>query len=139
MNDLQDKYGSQGFAVVGFPNNNFGLQEPGSGEEIWNCIKYIRPGGGFEPNFQLSEKVNVAGQEAVPIFKYLINQCPEPMEVFLGTKDMLFYSGLTSRDIRWNWEKFLIGKDGVPAYRFEPSFNPELMKPYIEELLAKDY
>jgi len=73
------------------------------------------------------------------MFKYLINQCPEPMDPFLGTKDMLFYNGITSRDIRWNWEKFLIGKDGVPAYRFEPSFNPDLMKPYIEELLAEEY
>jgi len=138
LNDLHDKYGPQGFEVIGFPNNNFGKREPGSGQEIWDCIKYVRPGGGFEPNFQLSKKVDVVGQDADPLFQYLIGACPSPMVQFLRTKDLYFYKEpMTSRDLRWNWEKFLIGKDGVPAYRFESAMQPNQMIPYIEELLAK--
>jgi len=136
FNDLQTKYGSQGFEVLGFPSNDFGLQEPGSGEEIWNCIKHVRPGGGYEPNFQLSSKVDVNGKDAHPLFKYLQASCDSPGINFLQ-KEALFYTGLTSRDIRWNFEKFLIGKDGVPVYRFDPMNVPSSLEPFIEELLAK--
>jgi len=136
LNDLQTKYGDQGFQVVGFPSNNFGLQEPGSGEEIWNCIKYVRPGGGYEPNFQISTKVDVNGVDADPLFQYFLGACPEPQMNFLQ-KEIYFYTGLTSRDIRWNFEKFLIGKDGVVVYRFEPSYMPAQIAPFIEELLAQ--
>jgi len=72
------------------------------------------------------------------MFKYLLTSCPEPQMNFF-TKESLFYTGVTSRDIRWNFEKFLIGKDGVPVYRFEPMFMPAQIGPFIEELLAKQY
>jgi len=84
----------------------------------------------------MTSKVSVNGQDADPLFKYFLSVCPEPQSNFLP-KEGLFYTGLTSRDIRWNFEKFLIGKDGVPRYRFEPTYMPVQMEPFIEELLAE--
>merc|ERR1719361_590239 len=104
LNDLQTKYGSQGFDVLGFPCNDFGLQEPGSDPEIWNCIKYVRPGGEYEPNFPLSTKIDVNGENADPMFKYLLSHCKTPQGNFLP-KESLFYTGLNNNDIRWNFEK----------------------------------
>merc|ERR1719361_1805658 len=138
LNDLQTKYGAQGFEVLGFPCNDFGLQEPGSDPEIWNCIKYVRPGGEYEPNFPLSTKIDVNGENSDPMFKYLRSHCKTPQGNFLP-KEGLFYTGLNNNDIRWNFEKFLIGKDGVPHYRFEPTFFPVQIEPFIEELLAESY
>jgi len=114
LNVLQDKYAGS-FDVIGFPCNAFGMQEMGgTGEEIWNSIKYVRPGGGYEPNFQLSEKLEVTGENSHPLFTFLRNVCPSPLPLFFP-KEGLFYTGMDSSDIRWNFEKFLIGKDGIPV------------------------
>ena len=61
MNKLQSTYGSKGLTVLGFPCNQFGHQENCNNKEILNCLKYVRPGDGFEPNFDLSEKLEVNG------------------------------------------------------------------------------
>jgi len=133
LNDLQKTYDN--FLIIGFPCNQFGLQEPGgTPDEIMNGIKYCRPGNGFIPNFAFSEKVDVAGESAIPLFKHLTDVCPEPQKLF-EPKNRLNYTGLQSSDIRWNFEKFLIGKDGIPAYRFEAKYPPEMMDYYIEKLL----
>jgi len=138
LNDLQELYGHRDFEVIGFPCNQFGLQEPGaSSYEIMNGIKYCRPGNGFQPNFDLTTKVDVVGKNAHHLWKNLTKSCPEPQRAWDVPKNMLNYTMLKSTDIRWNFEKFLIRRNGIPAYRFEPHFSPRQMNTYIEELLEE--
>ena len=59
------------FDILGFPCNQFGMQEPGHNHEILNAIRYVRPGGGYIPNFNLSQKVDVNGDTAHPLFNFL--------------------------------------------------------------------
>ena len=61
--------------VVGFPSNNFGLQEPAKNPEILNGVKHVRPGGGFVPNFELMSKGDVNGENEHPLFTFLKVNC----------------------------------------------------------------
>uniref|UniRef100_A0A2C9JW72 Glutathione peroxidase n=1 Tax=Biomphalaria glabrata TaxID=6526 RepID=A0A2C9JW72_BIOGL len=111
MNALQSQYGSQGFVILGFPCNQFLKQEPGAnGTEIMNGIKYVRPGGGFVPNFQLFEKIEVNGVNEHILYIYLKSVCPPTATVFNQTR--LFYTPIKASDVAWNFEAFLIGYDG---------------------------
>ncbi|KAL1765495.1 glutathione peroxidase 1 [Sigmodon hispidus] len=69
-----------GLMVLGFPCNQFGHQENAKNEEILNSLKYIRPGGGFEPNFTLFEKCEVNGEKAHPLFTLLRESLPAPSD-----------------------------------------------------------
>ncbi|KAK2107179.1 hypothetical protein P7K49_016693 [Saguinus oedipus] len=80
MNELQRRLGPQGLVVVGFPCNQFGHQEKAKKEEILNSLKYVRPGGGFEPNFMLFEKCEVNGAESHPLFTFLREALPVPSD-----------------------------------------------------------
>jgi len=120
INALADTFGGQEFAILGFPCNQFGLQEPGSGEdEIMNGIRYVRPGGGFEPQMTLFEKTEVNGSGESEIFTFLKGGCQYTDSSFAG--DLLFYSPLQVGDIHWNFEKFLIDKNGKPYTRYNPT------------------
>ena len=81
--------------------------EPGDGREILNGLKHVRPGNGFEPNFEFTRKVQVNGKDEEPIYSFLKKSCPSPRKQFTDKK-LLNYDPLHSRDIRWNFEKFLI-------------------------------
>ncbi|KAL3205205.1 hypothetical protein MRX96_011109 [Rhipicephalus microplus] len=95
-------------------------QEPGgSGEEILAGIRYVRPGNDYVPNFRLVQKLDVNGETQHPLFEFLKSRCPSPVSKF-RSKDNLFYSPQDSADIRWNFEKFLVGRDGTPLRRYEP-------------------
>ncbi len=113
---LYEKYKDQGFAVLGFPCNQFGGQEPGNAEEIGAfCEK------NFGVSFPLFAKVDVNGEHAHPLFKLLKKQAPG----ILGTEG-----------IKWNFTKFLIGKDGKVTDRFAPTTNPQELEKQIAALLA---
>jgi glutathione peroxidase len=137
LNELHTEYNDKGLEIIGFPCNQFGLQEPGkNGEEIMSGLECVRPGGAFYPFFQMAEKVDVDGVNAHPLFKRLTKKaCPEEPNEDFEDNNRLFYKNLTSYDIRWNFEKFLIGRNGIPAYRFEPAFEPKHMTEIIERLL----
>jgi len=139
LNELHTEYNDKGLEIIGFPCNQFGLQEPGkNGEEIMSGIECVRPGGAFYPFFQMAEKVDVVGVDVHPLFKRLTKmECPEEPNEAFHENNNLFYTNLTSYDIRWNFEKFLIGRDGIPAYRFEPAFEPRDMSDYIKGLLKQ--
>jgi glutathione peroxidase len=123
------------FKVLGVPCNQFGLQEPGeNGTEIMNSLKYVRPGGGFEPNFQLTEKIDVNGPDEHPLYTYLKSFCPSPTQCF-AVKDRLFYTDQKSSDIRWNFEKFLIDRRGIPVMRFSELYEMENLEVDIQNLL----
>jgi len=136
LNVLQEKYKDAGLVIVGFPCNQFGKQEPGgNADEIWNGIKNVRPGGGYEPNFPLSKKIDVNGKDADPFFVFLNGVCHEPIDEF-NPKEMLFYDPLKNNDVRWNFEKYLIGKDGVPIKRYNPMHLPQEIEDDIKAALA---
>jgi len=135
MNALNSKYGDQGFVVLGFPSNIFLHQEPGAtAEEILNGVKYVRPGGGFVPNFQLFEKIDVNGDKEHPLYTYLKGQCPPTISTF--NADIRFYTPIKSSDVAWNWETFLIGYDGKVVKRAPPPVEPVLLEADIETALA---
>lgn len=110
LESLYKKYAPQGFVVLGFPCNQFGKQEPGSAEEIAQTC-FIN----YEVSFPIFEKVDVNGSSAHPIFRYLKNKLP----------------GLMGGRIKWNFTKFLIGRDGKPLKRFAPFTTPEKMEAII--------
>ncbi|SUC26635.1 Glutathione peroxidase homolog BsaA [Providencia rustigianii] len=96
---LYKKYADQGFVVLGFPCNQFGKQEPGGAEEIAQTC-YINYG----VSFPMFDKVEVNGAATHPVFRYLKSELP----------------GLLGGRIKWNFTKFLIGRDGKPLKRFAP-------------------
>ena len=113
---LQQQYGAQGFAVIGFPCNQFGGQEPGSGDEI---ALFCQQSYGVD--FALSEKIEVNGEQAHPLWRYLQQQ----------------KSGLAGLEaIKWNFTKFLVARDGVTVQRFSPSTQPLSMVEQIEMALT---
>ncbi|PSN43659.1 hypothetical protein C0J52_11984 [Blattella germanica] len=115
-----------------------GKQEPGAnGTEIFNGIQHVRPGNNFVPNFQLFKKIDVNGEKEHPLFTFLKKHCRSTRDGFAG-KDYLYYSPVKVNDIRWNWEKFLVNKNGKPVKRYDPSTHPENIRADIEELLAQD-
>jgi glutathione peroxidase len=100
---LQDKYQAKGFTVVGVPCNDFGAQEPGSSEEIRKFCT-----DNFNVTFPLTEKVHVKGAEQHPLYARLTGKDAE----FPG-------------DIKWNFGKFVIGRDGQVLKRFDSGTKPE--------------
>lgn len=121
---MYEKYKDQGFVILGFPCNQFGSQEPWPEERIktWTFDTFGR-------TFPLFSKVEVNGSltsddNVHPIFKFLKNVLP--------VKDGWFFTGA----LRWNFTKFLIGRDGVPISRHEPMTDPSAMVDDIEKALA---
>lgn len=99
---LHRKYREQGLRVLGFPCNDFGGQEPGSMEQIQEFCKMK-----FGADFELLEKVKILGDDKHPLYTYLTTHS-EP-----------------TGDVAWNFEKFLIARDGQIAARFNPRVTPE--------------
>ncbi|NXU51498.1 GPX3 peroxidase, partial [Turnix velox] len=153
LNALQNELGPYGLVVLGFPSNQFGKQEPGQNSEILPALKYVRPGGGFVPNFQLFQKGDVNGAKEQKVYTFLKvgvqwdggeagsfggqggdvlvpslqNACPPVAEEF-GNPKNLFWEPLRNHDIKWNFEKFLVGPDGVPIMRWYHRANIAVVK-----------
>ena len=134
---LYQKYKDQGLTIVGFPCDQFAHQEPGSNEEI---AEFCRLNHGV--TFPLMKKIDVFGENADPIFKYLTTQVPD--EEVHGLKDKATMKlvdslskseGRKDGEIRWNFTKFLISKDGSVIKRYAPTTKPEDMEKDIEEML----
>ena len=113
---LHKKYAEQGFAVLGFPCDQFGHQEPGNAEEIrtFCTTKY-------DVSFPLFAKIDVNGANAHPLW------------TFLKTEK----GGFLVDAIKWNFTKFLVGRDGAVVERFPPTTTPDSIAPKIEVLLKK--
>lgn len=113
---LFDRYAEQGFAVVGFPSNEFGAQEPGSNDEIASFCEM-----NYGVSFPMMSKVEVNGSGAHPLWQWLKGEKPG----FLGTEA-----------IKWNFTKFLVGRDGQVIKRYAPQDEPEKLAKDIEAALA---
>jgi len=105
LETLHNEFAGQGFSVVGVPCNQFGAQEPGSAEEITTFCSTT-----YGVTFPLTEKVDVNGSSRHALYEKLT-----PVQDGEG------HSG----DIRWNFEKFLVGKDGTTVVRFGPMVAPD--------------
>jgi len=123
-NALKKQFSGKKFEIIAFPNNLFEKQEPGgTGDEILNGIKYVRPGGGYVPNFVYTKKIEVNGANEHPLWGYLKRSCPETGRDF-AKRENLFYDPLNERDIRWNFEGFLIHPStGKPIKRYDSSYD----------------
>jgi len=131
-----DKYGPLGFTVLGFPCNQFGGQEPGDNDEILNCLKYVRPGNGFVPNFPLFQKIRVNGATQDPMWIWMKSQCGFPPQSEIGAWPYIVWNPVTAYDITWNFEKFLFAKGGLVYKRYGPGTLPLSMEADIVTLLG---
>ena len=102
---LHERFGDQGFAVVGFPCNQFGGQEPGTADEIAEFCSAT-----YGVSFPMFEKIEVNGPERHPVYQELTNVPDETGE---------------AGDVQWNFEKFLVRPDGTVAARFRPRTEPD--------------
>ena len=117
---IYEKYGKQGFVVIGVPANDFGSQEPGTNEEI---VKFCS--SKYKVTFPMLAKVSVKGKEQTPLYGFLTSKETNPK-----------YSG----EIGWNFEKFLVNKQGEVVGKFKSGIAPEsdeLVKAITAELDAK--
>jgi len=116
LQELYAKYRSRGFEVLGFPCDQFGHQEPGSDSDIRSFCDL-----NFGVTFPLFAKIEVNGEGAHPIYKFLKSE----------------KRGLLGENIKWNFTKFLIDKEGSVVKRFAPQTTPEKIAPEIEALLSQ--
>ncbi|MFW2358236.1 glutathione peroxidase [Hydrogenophaga sp.] len=116
LEKLHKTYGERGLVVLGFPCNQFGSQDPGSNDEIASFCQL-----NFGVSFPMMEKINVNGADAHPLYQWLTAEAPG----LLGSKA-----------IKWNFTKFLVGKDGRVIKRYAPQDAPEKLAADIEAALA---
>lgn len=115
LEELNRKFKDKGLVILGFPCNQFGNQEPGDEKSISEgCII------NYGVTFQMFSKVDVNGDNAHPIFKYLKKE--------LG--------GWFGSRVKWNFTKFLIDANGMPIKRFAPITKPEKIGEYLEKMLG---
>jgi glutathione peroxidase len=111
---LYDKYADKGLVIIGSPCNQFANQEPGDSEAIQgNCLI------NYGVSFPITEKIEVNGKGAHPLFAYLKKAAP----------------GTLTNAVKWNFTKFLVGKDGQPIKRYSPTTKPEQLEADIEAAL----
>ncbi|ERN51483.1 glutathione peroxidase [Alkalihalophilus marmarensis] len=116
LEKLHQQYKDKGLAVLGFPCNQFMNQEPVSDEQMTEACEI-----NFGVTFPLFAKINVNGSDAHPLYKHLKKE----------------QKGLLSSEIKWNFTKFLVDKDGEVVKRFGPNTSPEKMEDEIKELLGE--
>lgn len=137
LQDLYDKYKDEDFMVIGFPCNQFKGQEPGTNEEIQS---FCRLDYGVE--FPVMAKIDVNGEDEDPLYTFLKSQ-KEDYDGKISIKDKASHKmlkGLSSSmdkdsDILWNFEKFLIDKEGNVVGRYAPTTSPEDLESRIKDLL----
>jgi glutathione peroxidase len=105
LQKIYERYKAQGFTVLGFPANNFGAQEPGTNEEIQEFCRI-----NYGVTFPVFSKISVKGEDQHPLYKYLTEKASNPE--FAG-------------EIKWNFNKFLVGRDGRILARFDSADKPE--------------
>jgi glutathione peroxidase len=116
LETLWESCRDKGLTIVGFPSNEFGAQDPGGNDEIASFCQL-----NYGVSFPMMAKVQVNGATAHPLWKWLTTQAPG----LLG-----------SQSVKWNFTKFLVGKDGKVIKRYAPSDTPESLRADIDKALA---
>jgi glutathione peroxidase len=117
LEQLWQDYGPRGLVVIGFPSNEFGGQDPGSNDQIASFCEL-----NYGVSFPMMAKIKVNGSDAHPLWKFLKSEKPG----FLGTEA-----------IKWNFTKFLVGRDGQVIKRYAPNDAPEKLRADIEAALGR--
>ncbi|NWL88876.1 MULTISPECIES: glutathione peroxidase [unclassified Paenibacillus] len=117
LQELYTEYAERGFAVLGFPCNQFAGQEPGTEEEIKSFCET-----NYQVTFPLFSKIDVKGEHAHPLYQYLVEHTPEPYR---------------TGDIEWNFVKFLIDRSGNIMKQYSARTEPEAIRSDIEQLLEQ--
>ncbi len=115
LEQLWEDYAARGLVVIGFPSNEFGGQDPGTNDEIASFCEL-----NYGVSFPMMEKIKVNGADAHPLWKWLKGEKPG----ILGTEA-----------IKWNFTKFLVGRDGQVIKRYAPNDAPEKLRGDIEAAL----
>jgi len=114
LEDLYQKYKDKGLVVLGFPCNQFGNQEPGDAKAISEgCLL------NYGVTFQMFSKIEVNGENAHPLYKYLKKELP----------------GIGGSKVKWNFTKFLVDLNGKPIKRFAPTTKPEAIDKFLQKKL----
>ena len=116
LEKLHESYADQGLVVLGFPSNQFGAQDPGSNDEIASFCQL-----NYGVSFPMMAKIDVNGAQAAPLYQWLSQEAPG----LLGSKA-----------IKWNFTKFLVGRDGRVIRRYAPQTAPHELAADIEAALA---
>ena len=136
LENLYKKFHEQGLEILDFPCNQFGNQAPGSDDEIHEfcTLKY-------NTTFDQFSKIDVNGENESPLYTYIKQESPEEMVDGMKNKmtmkaiEKISKTAQNENDIKWNFTKFLINKEGNVIYRFSPTYNPEKIEGKIKELL----
>jgi len=135
FNDLNAQYRSQGLEILAFPSNQF-EQEPGANSEILNCLEYVRPGGGYQPTFNMFGKISVNGATRDPLYTWLVTTCGPTNNLLESNSVVITWNPVWVTDITWNFEKFLLDKHGIPYKRYNPQTPPSALTNDIAFLLS---
>lgn len=134
LQKIYDKYKDKGFEILDFPSNQFFEQAPGDNKEISNFCKFT-----YGTTFETFAKIDVNGENADELYKFIKKEAPKADEDVAseGLYDKLSGMGFntTGDDIKWNFTKFLVDKNGKVVARFAPTYEPEKIEEKIESLL----
>jgi len=115
LEKLYKEYKDKGLVILGFPCNQFGNQEPGTAEDISKFCTL-----NYNVDFPMFMKIDVNGEKADPIYKYLKDELP----------------GTSGNEIKWNFTKFLLDRKGMPVKRYDSKVKPDEITKDIEKLLT---
>lgn len=138
LEKLYQEYKDRGLVILGFPSNQFLAQDPGSNDEISSFCRL-----NYGVTFPLFSKIDVRGETADPLFKFLSDAAPFQgfeLDKEMGRKIQSvvkehYPENLEGNGVKWNFTKFLVGRHGEVKGRFEPTVTPEELKPMIEAAL----
>ncbi len=136
LEKLYKEYHDKGLEILDFPCDQFGHQAPGTDDEIHNfCVLK------YDTSFDQFAKIEVNGDKADPLFKYLKSKIAD--DIIKGTKNKIAMKAIEKLPgvkkepgfIKWNFTKFLVDQNGEVIARFSPTYKPEEIKEYIDKLL----
>lgn len=136
LQKLYEKYNQEGFEILDFPSNQFLAQAPGTNEEIVGFCRL-----NFGVDFKQFSKIEVNGENEEPLYKYLKTAAEEFRNegtVELYEKVKQYTPDITENDIRWNFTKFLIDKEGNVVARFAPNITPEEIEQHVAKLVRDE-
>lgn len=136
LQKLYEKFKNEGLEILDFPSNQFLGQAPGTNEEIVGFCRL-----NFGVDFKQFSKIEVNGENEEPLYKYLksaIDEYRNKETIEFYEKVKQFTPGIAENDIRWNFTKFLIDKEGNVVARFAPNITPEEIEQHIAKLLKDE-
>ena len=136
LETLYKKYHDKGLEILDFPCNQFGKQAPGTNDEIHEFCQFK-----YNTSFDQFDKIDVNGENEIGLFKYLKDNAKE--DIVKGMKHKVTMKGIekisstykNKNDIKWNFTKFLVDKNGNVVSRYSPIEDPSIMEDEIKELL----